>query len=122
MKIARRYRRGLPSPFLVLSLLLAVTALCLINWMLLKTVNPVQPEEKSFEKWLLEAMLEEMVPVVKAETQIPSSHAVRFTVSRENKLELEPWMLDLEAWRRSGTESELILEEWMINTSTWHAE
>jgi hypothetical protein len=122
MKITRRYRRGLPSPFLVVFLLLAVTAFCVINWTLLKTVNPVQPEAKSFETMLLEAMLEEMVPVMKAEPQIPLSDAVKFTVSRENKLELEPWMLDLEAFRRSGTDSEPALEDWMIDTSSWHAE
>jgi hypothetical protein len=119
MKTTRRFRRGLPSPLEVSFYLFVVIAFCVINWTLLKADDTVKSETRPFETMLVEAMLEEMVPVMKYETQSPVSPAPFFITSSGHRLELEPWMISYEAFTLAGTESELALEDWMISTSTW---
>jgi hypothetical protein len=121
MKTTSRYRRSLPSPILVVLLLLAVTAFCVINWRLLKAANPVQPKTKSFESLILEEMLKEMVPVYISVDRSLSSDAQNFGASGSHNLDPEYWMRNYADFSLSGMESELTVEDWMISTATWTA-
>ena len=121
MKITKRSSRSLPSPLMLLCYLLAVTAFCVINWTLLKRDDPVQQEAKSFESMIVEAMFKELVPVQKSEDQKLRSDVITFIETSEQALELETWMISIEAFSMVETDSELLLEDWMINTSSWSA-
>ncbi|MDX2442293.1 MAG: hypothetical protein QNK30_00710, partial [Bacteroidales bacterium] len=45
-------------------------AFCVINWTLLKTVNPDKPPPKSFESVIVEEMLKDLDPVTLAEDKM----------------------------------------------------
>lgn len=110
MKITKRFNRRLPSPLELSFYLFAVIAFCVINWTLLKTINPEQPAPKSFESMVVEKMLEELPPVT-----LPADKMMTI----KQTLKLESWMLNYGAFSLFDTEGEIILEDWMINTSTW---
>lgn len=112
MKITKRFNRRLPSPLELSFYLFAVIAFCVINWTLLKAINPEQPAPKSFESMVVEAMLEELPPVT-----LPADKMM--TIKQTSKL--ESWMLNYGVFSLFDTEDEIILEDWMINTSTWSA-
>ncbi len=111
MKITKRSNRMLPSPLELSFYLFAVIAFCVINWTLLKAINPEQRAPKSFESMVVEAMLEELPPVT-----LPVDK--KLTIDHSN---FADWMLNYEAFSLFDTEGEIILEEWMISTITWTA-
>ena len=119
MRITKRSKRRLPSPLELSFYLFAVIAFCVINWTLLKAVNPDKPPPKSFESVLVEAMLDDLEPVALPEDKMMSLDVDNFAEFSEQTLKLEPWMLNVEAFSRFNTESEIILEDWMISTITW---
>jgi hypothetical protein len=121
MKFMKRSNRRLPSPLELSIYLCAVIVFCVINWTLLKAVNPEQPAPKSFESMVVESMLEQLTPVTLPEDRMMLMQNGNFAASSEHALRLEPWMLRYEAFFRSNTESEIILEDWMIDISTWSA-
>lgn len=103
--------------------LAAVIAFCVINWLLLKAEDTQKPEvNKPFETMIVEEMLKEMTPVMKAETNHAAQGSLNISVSSEHSLELEPWMLNPEAFMRYGIERELTVEDWMLSTETWFRE
>ena len=119
MRITKRSKRRLPSPLELSFYLFAVIAFCVINWTLLKAVNPDKPPPKSFESVLVEAMLDDLEPVALSEDKMMTPDVDNFAEFSEQTLKLEPWMLNVEAFSRFNTESEIILEDWMIRTITW---
>ena len=119
MRFAKRSRRRLPSPLELLLYLFAVIAFCVVNWTLLKAVNPDKPAQKSVESVIVEAMLEDLGPVSLPEDEKETSDDITFAVPREQTMGIEPWMLDVESFSRLNTEPEIILNDWMINTATW---
>ncbi len=119
MRIAKRSKRRLPSPLELSFYLFAVIAFCVINWTLLKTVNPDKPAPKSIELMLIESMLEDLPPVTLADDSMSSNDVFNHEKSSELAIRLEPWMLSFEAFSLFYTESEIILEDWMINSATW---
>jgi hypothetical protein len=123
MKYRRRYRRGLPSPLEVTFYLLAVVIFCVLNWVLLKADN-TEPStvDKSFETMIVEHMLQELTPVMKAQTEPLASNALNFGVSSEQSLEVESWMISIEAFTLSDTEKELVVEDWMLSLSSWQTD
>lgn len=121
MKVTKRSNRRLPSPLELLFYLFAVIAFCVINWTLLKAVNPDQPAPKSFESVVVEEMLKELPPVTLPEDKMMTIDVSNFAEFSEQTLKLEPWMLNFEAFSRFNTESEIILEDWMIDITTWSA-
>lgn len=122
MRITKRSKRRLPSPLELSLYLLAVIAFCVINWRLLKVVNPNQPAPKSIESIIVEEMLEDLPPVTIAEGEMKTTDLSIFAEFSEQTLKLEPWMLNFEAFFKFNTESEIKLEDWMINTTTWGAQ
>lgn len=122
MRITKRSKRRLPSPLELSLYLLAVIAFCIINWRLLKVVNPNQPAPKSIESIIVEEMLEDLPPVTIAEGEMKTTDLSIFAEFSEQTLKLEPWMLNFEAFFKFNTESEIKLEDWMINTTTWGAQ
>jgi hypothetical protein len=120
MRITKRSKRRLPSPLELSFYLFAVIAFCVINWTLLKTVNPDKPAPKSIESVIVEEMLKDLDPVILPEDEMMTIDVNNFAELSEQTLKLEPWMLNFEAFSRFNTESEIILEDWMINTSTWN--
>ena len=121
MKITKRSNRRLPSPLELSIYLCAVIAFCVINWTLLKTVNPDQPAPKSFESVVVEAMLDDLPPVTLPEDKMMTIDVSNFAEFSEQTLKLEPWMLNYEAFSLFNIESEIILEDWMIDITTWSA-
>jgi len=121
MKVTKRSNRRLPSPLELLFYLFAVIAFCVINWTLLKTVNPDQPAPKSFESVVVEAMLDDLPPVTLPEDKMMTIDVSNFAEFSEQTLKLEPWMLNYEAFSLFNIESEIILEDWMIDITTWSA-
>jgi hypothetical protein len=121
MKIAKRSNRKLPSPLELLFYLFAVIVFCVINWTLLKSIDPGQRNTKSFESMIVEEMLKELPPVTLSEDQELTFDVSNFAVTSEHALKLEPWMINLEAFFSGDTENEIALEDWMINTSAWTA-
>ena len=121
MRITKRSKRRLPSPLELSFYLFAVIAFCVINWTLLKTVNPDKPAPKSIESVIVEEMLKELPPVTLPENKMMTIDLSNFAEFSEQTLKLEPWMLNFEAFSRFNTESEIILEDWMISTITWGA-
>lgn len=121
MKVTKRSNRRLPSPLELLFYLFAVIAFCVINWTLLKTVNPDQPAPKSFESVVVEEMLKELPPVTLPEDKMMTIDVSNFAEFSEQTLKLEPWMLNYEAFSPFNIESEIILEDWMIDITTWSA-
>ncbi len=121
MRITKRSKRRLPSPLELSFYLFAVIAFCVINWTLLKAVNPDKPPPKSFESVIVEEMLKDLDPVTLPEDEMMTIDVNNFAEFSEQTLKLEPWMLNFEAFSRFNTESEIILEDWMINTSTWNS-
>ena len=119
MRIAKRSKRRLPSPLELSFYLFAVIAFCVINWTLLKTVNPDKPAPKSIESVIVEEMLKDLDPVTLLEDKMDTLDVGNFAEFSEQTLKLEPWMLNFEAFSRFNTESEIILEDWMISTITW---
>ena len=119
MRIAKRSKRRLPSPLELSFYLFAVIAFCVINWTLLKTVNPDKPAPKSIESVIVEEMLKDLDPVTLQEDKMDTLDVGNFAEFSEQTLKLEPWMLNFEAFSRFNTESEIILEDWMISTITW---
>lgn len=123
MKSRRRYRRGLPSPLEIMFYLMAVVIFCVLNWVLLKADNTERPAaNKSFETMIVEHMLQELTPVMKVETETLASNALNFGVSSEPSLEVEGWMISLEAFTLGDTESELAVEDWMLSLSSWQTD
>jgi hypothetical protein len=121
MRITKRSKRRLPSPLELSFYLFAVIAFCVINWTLLKTVNPDKPASKSIESVIVEEMLKDLDPVILPEDEMMTIDVNNFAELSEQTLKLEPWMLNFEAFSRFSSESEIILEGWMINTSTWNS-
>lgn len=121
MKVTKRSNRRLPSPLELLFYLFAVIAFCVINWTLLKAVNPDQPAPKSFESVVVEAMLDDLPPVTLPEDKMMTIDVSNFAEFSEQTLKLEPWMLNYEAFSLFNIESEIILEDWMIDITTWSA-
>ncbi len=121
MRITKRSKRRLPSPLELSFYLFAVIAFCVINWTLLKVVNPDKPPPKSFESVIVEEMLKDLDPVTLPEDEMMTIDVNNFAEFSEQTLKLEPWMLNFEAFSRFNTESEIVLEDWMINTSTWNS-
>ena len=119
MKITKRSNRRLPSPLELSIYLCAVIVFCVINWTLLKVVNPEQRAPKSFESMVVESMLEDLPPVTLPADRMMSNDVGNFAASSEHAIRLEPWMLSFEAFSLFDTESEIILEDWMISTDTW---
>ena len=119
MRITKRSKRRLPSPLELSFYLFAVIAFCVINWTLLKTVNPDKPAPKSIESVIVEEMLKDLDPVTLPEDKMMTLDVGNFAEFSEQTLKLEPWMLNFEAFSRFNTESEIILEDWMISTITW---
>ena len=119
MRIAKRSKRRLPSPLELSFYLFAVIAFCVINWTLLKTVNPDKPAPKSIESVIVEEMLKDLDPVTLLEDKMDTLDVGNFAEFSEQTLKLEPWMLNFEAFSRFNTESEIILKDWMISTITW---
>jgi len=122
MRITKRSKRRLPSPLELSLYLFAVIAFCVINWRLLKAVNPDKPAPKSIESIIVEEMLEELPPVTIPEEKMMTIDLSNFAEFSEQTLKLEPWMLNFEAFSKFNTESEIKLEDWMINTTTWSAQ
>jgi hypothetical protein len=120
MRITKRSKRKLPSPLELSFYLFAVIAFCVINWTLLKAVNPDQPAPKSLESMVVEEMLKELPPVTLPSDKMMTIDISNFAEFSEQTLKLEPWMLNYEAFSLFNTEGEIILEDWMINTSTWN--
>lgn len=119
MRRKRRSNRKLPSPLELALYLSAVIVFCVINWKLLKAVNPNEPAPKSFESVVVEEMLRELPPVTIPDDKMKTIDLSNFAELSEHTLKLEPWMLNFEAFSRFDTESELLLEDWMISTTTW---
>ena len=119
MRFTKRSRRRLPSPLELSLYLFAVIAFCVINWTLLKTVNPEQRAPKSFESMVFEYMIEDLPPVTLQDDRMMSNDVYNLEESSELAIRLEPWMLSFEAFSLFDTESEIILEDWMINSATW---
>ena len=116
MKITRRSNRRLPSLLELSIYLFAVIVFCVINWTILKAVNPEQRAPKSFESMVLEQMLEDMPPMTLPEDRMMLDG---FGRSGSYALGLDPWMLSSEAFSRYGIERDIMLEEWMIDTAAW---
>jgi hypothetical protein len=121
MKITKRSNRRLPAPLELSFYLFAVIVFCVINWTLLKSIDPGQRNTKSFESMIVEEMLKELPPVTLSEDQELTFDVSNFAVTSEHALKLEPWMINLEAFFPGDTENEIALEDWMINTSAWTA-
>jgi hypothetical protein len=119
MKITKRSNRRLPSPLELSIYLCAVIVFCVINWTILKAVNPEQRAPKSFESMVVEQMLEDLPPVTIPEERTMSNDVVNLAESSEHAIRLEPWMISLETFSLFDIESEIILEDWMISTVTW---
>jgi len=119
MKITKRSNRRLPSPLELSIYLCAVIVFCVINWTLLKAVNPEQRAPKSIELMVVESMLEDLPPVTLQDDRVMSNDVYNLEESSELAIRLEPWMLSFEAFSLFDTESEIILEDWMINSATW---
>lgn len=119
MRFAKRSKRRLPSPLELLLYLFAVIAFCVVNWTLLKAVNPDKPAQKSVESVIVEAMLEDLGTESLPEDKEETRDEFTFAVPREQTMGIEPWMLDIESFSRFNTEAEIILEDWMINFATW---
>ena len=119
MKITKRSNRRLPSPLELSIYLCAVIVFCVINWTLLKAVNPEQRAPKTFESMVVESMLEDLPPVTLPADGMMTNDVIDFAESSEHAIRLEPWMLSFEAFSLFDTESEIILEDWMISTATW---
>ena len=119
MRITKRSKRRLPSPLELSFYLFAVIAFCVINWTLLKVVNPEQRAPKSIELMVVESMLEDLPPVTLQDDRVMSNDVYNLEESSELAIRLEPWMLSFEAFSLFDTESEIILEDWMISTITW---
>ena len=119
MRIKKRSKRRLPTPLELSLYLFAVIAFCVINWTLLKAVNPNKPAQKSFETVIVEEMLKDLPPVTLPEDKMMTIDLNNFTELSEQTLKLEPWMLSIEAFSLFNTESEIKLEDWMISTLTW---
>ena len=71
---------------------------------------------------VVEAMLDELEPVMKSESPTGEPDILNFGVSTENILELESWMISLKAFSRNEPEPELAVQDWMLSTSTWQAD
>ena len=125
MKVFKRSRKGLPSPFEVLVYLLAVVAFCVVNWRLLNADNsPDPPPAKDFETMVVEAMLDDMEPVRIGETQTDVTSTDNpvgpdLSVIDEHGLILEDWMIRTSAFSPSDPDGDPVLQEWMINLSSW---
>lgn len=117
----KRSNRRLPSPLELSIYLCAVIVFCVVNWTLLKAVNPDQPTPKSFESMVVESMLEDLPPVTLPMDRMMLMDIGSISSSSEHTLRLEPWMLNYEAFLLFNTEREIILEDWMIDISTWMA-
>ena len=114
MKTTKRSKRRLPSPVKISLYLLVVASCCIVNWSLLKAGNIFQ-QDKSFELIIVEEMLDKMDPVNIPGIQFPASEAM------DHRLELQGWMLNIEAYKPVSAVNEPELEDWMINTSSWKA-
>jgi len=122
MRITKRSKRRFPSPLELSFYLFAVIVFCVINWTLLKAVNPDKPAPKSIESVIVEEMLKDLEPVALLEDKMMTLDVGNFAEFSEQTLKLEPWMLNYEAFSLFNTESEIILEDWMISTTTWTAD
>jgi hypothetical protein len=122
MKFMKRSNRRLPSPLELSIYLCAVIVFCVVNWTLLKAVNPDKPPQKSFESIVLENMLENLPPVSLPNDSMMLMDMGNFSSSSEHTLRLEPWMLSYESFFLFNTEREIVLEDWMIDVSTWIAQ
>ena len=119
MKTRRRSKRGLPSPLELSFYLFAVIVFCIINWALLKANDPVKRSSKSFESMIVESMLDQLDPVTLSKDQDLTSDVSNFAETGEQAIELESWMISLEAFTQVGTENEIAIEDWMVSTSAW---
>ena len=112
MKTIKRSKKRLPSPLKVSFYLMVVAVCCLVNWSLLKADNIVQ-HHKSIDLSIAEEMLEQLDPV-----EIPAFHMQAY----EYSLELQNWMLNIEAYKPVSAINNPALEDWMISTSSWIAD
>lgn len=120
MKIFKRSRKGLPSPFEVLFYLLAVVIFCVINWRLLMAdKSPTPPPARDFESMVVEAMLDEMGSVSIPENRSTAPGGLDLSVSDEHGLVLENWMISPAAFSRTEIDGDPVLQEWMIDLSSW---
>jgi hypothetical protein len=119
MKTTTRSRRSLPSPLKVSFYLLAVTAFCIVNWVLLAAGDPVQHDAQSFESIVVKGMLEELPPVKIPEAKPPASEALNLNAASEIALGLETWMINYQTFTPVDADSGPALEDWMISTSGW---
>ncbi len=114
----KRSNKRLPSPLELSIYLCAVIVFCVVNWTLLKAVNPDQPPPKSFESIVVEEMLEDLPPVtLDADRMNPDDYGR----SGSHGIGLAPRMLSSAAFSLFDIESEIMLEDWMIDISTWSA-
>jgi len=121
MRITKKSKRRLPSPLELVLYLFAVIAFCVINWRLLKVVNPDKPAPKSIENIIIEEMLDELPPVTLKEDTTKTIDLSNFAELSEQTLKLEPWMLNFESFSRFNIENEIILEDWMLDLASWKA-
>ncbi len=121
MKLFRRSRKGLPSPFEVLFYLLAVVAFCVINWRLLNADNtpPPEPPARDFESMVMEAMLDDLEPVSIPGNRTAVTGEPGLGSSDEHGLVLENWMISPVAFSPAERDGEPVLQEWMIDLSSW---
>ena len=120
MRIFKKSRKGLPSPFEVLFYLAAVVAFCVINWRLLIADNsPPPPPAREFESMVVEAMLDELEPVTIPETRANESAGLDLSLSDEHGLIFEDWMISPASFSNSDPDGDPVLQEWMIDLSSW---
>ena len=131
MKTQKHSNPTLPSPVKFSIYLIAVAAVCFLNWNALKASDFDNAEANTLEA-RLEAAL---VPVVETEIALEDWMLnIADEVTIETEVELEDWMLTFnENLVTDSEESEIVLadwmlivpdpapaiEDWMVNTEAW---
>ena len=131
MKTQKHSNRTLPSPVKFSFYLLAVVALCLLNWNALKASDAINGDPMTLEA-RLEAAL---VPVVETAIELEDWMLnIADEVAVESEIVLEDWMLTFDNnLIADNEESEIVLadwmlivpdpspaiEDWMVNTDSW---
>ena len=117
MKTQKHSNPTLPSPVKFSFYLLAVVALCLLNWNALKATDVVDGETKTLEA-RLEAAL---VPVTETEIELEDwMLTIANEVTVESEIVLEDWMINrFDAVLAEVADPPPAIEDWMINTETW---
>jgi hypothetical protein len=103
--------------------MVVVIAFCVLNWVLLKKDDTERPKaNKPFETMVVESILRALTPVMKHPSKNYPDAAPDLEASREYPLEVEPWMISLEAFSKPDGEEELTVEAWMLSLASWRAD